>query len=97
MDEPDSGITNKSKEMYQILLNTDQTIPKNSLFRDDLFKLICRKIYNKNEIRIIRDISLLIVFSAEILTTYGTNYFEILIENINKDWNNFIFIIRFRS
>jgi hypothetical protein len=96
MDEPDSGITDKSKETYQILLNADQMILKNSLFRDDLFKSICRKIHNKNEIKVIRDISLLIVSFAETLITYNINYFEILIESINENWNNSIFIIKSR-
>jgi hypothetical protein len=90
MDESDLGITDKSKEEYQNLLNSGQTVLKDSLFRDDLFKSTCRKIQNKNEIRVIRDISLLIVPSAETLITYGAKHLEILIESTNEGWNNSI-------
>jgi hypothetical protein len=90
MDESDLGITDKSKEEYQTLLDADQTVPKDSLFRDDLFKLTCRMIQNKNEARVIQDISLLVVPSAEILTTYGAKHLEILIESTNEGWNNSI-------
>jgi hypothetical protein len=51
MDESDLGITDKSKDDYQTLLNTEQTIPKDSLFRDDLFKSTCRKVQDRNETR----------------------------------------------
>jgi hypothetical protein len=90
MNESDLGITDKSKEKNQNLLNADQTVLKDSLFRNDLFKSTCRKIQNKNETKIIRNISLLIVPSAEILSTYGAKYLEILIESTNEGWNNSI-------
>ena len=42
------------------------------------------------ETRIIRDISPLIVPSAEILTTYGANELARLTESVNEGWNNSI-------
>lgn len=90
MDESDLGITDKSKEEYQNLLNTDQMVPKDSLFRDDLFKSTCRKIQDRNEAMIIRDISLLIVPSAQTLATYGATHLEHLTESVNEGWNSAI-------
>lgn len=90
MDESDLGITDESKEMCQRLLISDQRTPTDSLFRDDLFKSTCRKIQNKNETRVIRDISLLIVPSAETLATYGAKHLQLLIESVNEGWNNSI-------
>jgi hypothetical protein len=90
MDESDLGITGKSKDDYQTLLNTEQTIPKDSLFRDDLFKSTCRKVQDRNETRVVRDISQLIVPSAETLATYGAANLQCLIESTNEGWNNSI-------
>ena len=45
-------------------------MPKDSLFRDDLFEKTCRKI----EARVIQDIARLIVPSAETLATYGATH-----------------------
>ena len=90
LDESDLGITNSSIENIQTLLSAEQTVPVNSLFGDDIFKATCRKIQDRNETRVIRDISLLIVPSAEILATYGATNLECLIDGSNDGWNNSI-------
>jgi hypothetical protein len=53
MDKSDLGIIDKSRDEYQVLLNPEQTVPSDSLFRNDLFESTCRKIRNKNETRVI--------------------------------------------
>ncbi|KIV98476.1 uncharacterized protein PV09_09712 [Verruconis gallopava] len=88
MEKSELDITQKSKKTYLNLLNAEQTVPKDSLFRDDLFERTCQKIQDRNETRVIRDISLLIVPSAETLTTYGAEHLKILIESTNEGWNN---------
>jgi hypothetical protein len=90
MKESELGITLKSKECCSHLLDAPQTVPTDSLFRDDLFGRTCRNIHGRNETRVIRDISLLIVPSAETLTTYGAEHLQILIESTNEGWNNSI-------
>lgn len=90
MDESPSGIAGESKTMNATLLASQQTIPKDSLFRDDLFKATCRKVVDKNEARVIRDITPLIVPSAENLATYGASELDCLIESVNEGWNNSI-------
>jgi hypothetical protein len=90
MDKDDLGIVEKSKVLVRKLRNQEQQVPQESLFRDDIFEVTCRKIRNKNETRVIRDISLLIVPSAEILTTYGASELARLTESVNERWNNSI-------
>ena len=88
MGKPTLGITEKSQSAYLDLLSTEQTIPKDSLFADELFEETCEMIRDKNETRVIRDISQLIVPSAEILAIRGANTLKILIESVNEGWNN---------
>ncbi|KAK0636609.1 hypothetical protein B0T17DRAFT_85635 [Bombardia bombarda] len=94
MDESDLGITGKSKIDYQTLLSAEQQVPNDSLFRDDLFKSTCRNIQDRNETRVIRDISLLIVPSAETLATYGATNLQCLIESTNEGWTNSIAVTK---
>lgn len=88
MDKSDLGITEKSKSMIRKLLETAQPYPRDSLFRDDIFETTCRKVGDRNEARVIRDITPLIVPSAENLATYGASKLDCLIESINEGWNN---------
>jgi len=67
-------------------LDSEQDVPKDSLFRDDLFERTCRKIQDRNEARVIQDISRLIVPSAETLATYGATHLDHLIEGVNEAW-----------
>jgi len=96
IDESDLGITDKSKNNLQTLLSAEQQVPHDSLFRDDLFKSTCRKIQDRNETRVIRDISLLMVPSAETLATCGATNLQCLIESTNEGWNNSIPITKTR-
>ncbi|KAL8794591.1 MAG: hypothetical protein Q9182_007611 [Xanthomendoza sp. 2 TL-2023] len=88
LGKPALAITQTSKKNYIHLLNTRQTIPKDSLFCDELFEETCEIIRNKNEARIIRDVSELIVPSAEILAVRGAKSLKILAESVNEGWNN---------
>ncbi|KAJ8058419.1 hypothetical protein OCU04_012608 [Sclerotinia nivalis] len=90
MNKSDLSITNTSKNLYRILLKTEQKIPEDSLFRDEIFEKACRNIQNRNEAKIVQDIARLIVPSAETLVTYGTIYLESLIESVNEGWNSSI-------
>lgn len=88
MSKSELGLTDASQTLCQTLLEKDQTVPQDSLFRDDLFDQTCQRIQNKNETRVIRDISLLIVPSAEILAAYGDTDLKCLTESVNEGWNN---------
>jgi hypothetical protein len=90
MDEGDLGITDTSKSFCRTLLEKDQAVPPDSLFRDDLFDNTCRKIRDRNETMVIRDIALLIVPSAQTLATYGATHLKHLTESVNEGWNSAI-------
>jgi hypothetical protein len=84
------GVTQESKKTYLELLGAKQTVPSGSLFDDDIFERTCTNIEDRNETRVIRDISSLIVPSAETFATYGAKGLDILIESTNEGWNNSI-------
>ncbi|KAL9027219.1 MAG: hypothetical protein Q9196_004232 [Gyalolechia fulgens] len=84
------GISDASKSTCRNLLETQQSVPGDTLFRDDLFEETCEALRNRNEARVIRDITLLIVPSAESLAIRGDKHLRCLIESVNEEWNNSI-------
>ncbi|QSS56147.1 hypothetical protein I7I53_04285 [Histoplasma capsulatum var. duboisii H88] len=90
MRKSELGTTDASKRLCSTLLETEQSIPIDSLFRDDLFDKLCEMIQDRNEIRVIRDVSQLVVPSAELLATYGATKLICLIESVNEGWENSI-------
>ncbi|MCJ1345114.1 hypothetical protein MMC31_003319 [Peltigera leucophlebia] len=87
MRELDDYETPKNiKDLCQTLLERDQTVPQDSLFRDDLFRRTCREIDDRNEAKVIQDIARLIVQSAESLVKYGARHLDHLIENVDEGW-----------
>jgi len=57
MDKSDLDITKGSKDLCQRLLELEQALPKDLLFRDDLFEKTCRKTKDRNKARVIQDIA----------------------------------------
>ncbi|ELR08217.1 hypothetical protein VC83_08021 [Pseudogymnoascus destructans] len=96
MSKSELGSTDASKSLCQTLLENEQTVPQESLFRDDLFEKACEKIQNRNEARVVQDIARLIVPSAETLATLGSKHLESLVESVNEGWNNSIPITQIR-
>ncbi|KAI4230586.1 MAG: hypothetical protein L6R40_007998 [Gallowayella cf. fulva] len=84
----DDNIPKNVRDLCRTLLETEQTVPQDSLFRDDLFKKTCRKMQDRNETMVIRDIGLLIVPSAQTLATYGATHLNHLYETTNEGWNS---------
>ena len=78
--------TDECKTLCKTLLNTEQTIPQDSLFNDDVFERICQSIQNRNEARVVRDLTPLLVPSAEILYLRGATQLRHLIETVNEIW-----------
>ena len=89
-DDDDDDISKHSRNLRRVLLEHDQTVPESSLFRDDLFKRVCREIEDRNEAMIIQDITRLIVPSAKNLGIYGARHLDHLIENVNEAWTGSI-------
>ncbi|KAI1801862.1 hypothetical protein F4811DRAFT_435948 [Daldinia bambusicola] len=90
MVKSELDIASESLALCKNLLEREQTVPENSFFRDDIFNITCQKIQNRNEARVIQNISRLIVPSAETLATYGAEHLEILTESVNEGWSNSI-------
>ena len=90
MEKSEFGITNESKILCRKLLDEVQEYPQDSLLGDNVFETTCSKIADKNESRVIQDISRLIVPSAESLATCGAKDLKILTESVNEGWNNSI-------
>jgi len=49
MGKSDLGITDASETLSQTLLNAQQSVPKDTLFRDDLFYKTCKGVRRRNE------------------------------------------------
>ena len=88
MRRSELGVKDTSKADCRTLLETKQTYPADSLFCDEMFEEICETVRNKNEARIVRDISPLIVPSAETLAIREAKRPKLLIESVNEGWNN---------
>ncbi|KAL8857961.1 MAG: hypothetical protein Q9178_005420 [Gyalolechia marmorata] len=84
------GITDASQKLCQRLLESAQDVPKDSLFRDDLFDTTCDKIQDRNEARVIQDIGRLIVPSVETFATFGASHLDHLIEGVDEGWTGCI-------
>ena len=86
-DAPE-GISDKSKRLCQKLLSIKQAVPQDSLFHDDRFEEACQKVRDRNEARIVEDISPLIAPSPETLKMYGAVELKHLVFNTNERWDN---------
>ena len=84
------GITDISRELCRTLLEKEQTIPQNTLFRDDLFDETCESVRGRNEAMVLRDITPLICPSAQYLRIHGAKHLNLLYESVNEIWNNMI-------
>lgn len=89
MKESPLGITDQSERLCEMLINNDQPTPEHSLFDDDIFQRVCSNLQDKNEARVIQDISRLIVPSAE-QHALRKEQFHYLVESVNEGWNNSI-------
>ena len=81
------GITGNSKGICQNLLETAPHVPKDSLFDDDIFVYTCEMIDDRNEAKVVQDISRLLVPSAQALAARCAEL-QCLIESVNEGWNN---------
>ncbi|KAL2361680.1 hypothetical protein RJZ56_005428 [Blastomyces dermatitidis] len=90
MRKSELGITDMSKRICKDLVETDQPVPKHTLFRDDAFDEFCQRLQGKNESRVIQDISRLIIPSAESLAVDGAKNLKHLVESVNEQWSSSI-------
>ena len=86
LHEAPEGIIDESKELCRKLLTTKQAILQDSDFHDDRFQEVCDMVRNRNEARVVEDISPLIAPSPEKLKIYGAKELEHLVFNANERW-----------
>lgn len=77
------GISADSERLCKRLLETEQRVPKDSLFNDNIFWKTCDRLNSRNEAKVVQDIGRLLVPSAEALAMRGPKL-ECLIESVNK-------------
>ena len=95
MDIYTPGVTEASERLCQTLLDNKQVIPKDTIFRDDIFDVSCGKLRGRNEARIFKDCTPLIAPWAEAHALLSTNRdLDIAVESVNEGWNNSIPIIK---
>ena len=78
------GITTKSKALHLYLLALEQSVPQDSLFRDDLFEKTYSKAENTYKARVVRSITPYITPSAEDLETLDATHLEHLVKGVNE-------------
>ena len=81
-------ITDASKELCRALLEKEQTIPQDTLFRDDIFEETCERVKSRNEAMVLRDITPHICPSAQVLSICGAKDLDILYESLNEAWSS---------
>ncbi|KAI4232515.1 MAG: hypothetical protein LQ349_002992 [Xanthoria aureola] len=89
------GISANSERFCKMLLETEQRVPRDTLFDDDIFWKTCDRLDSRNEAKVIQDIGRLLVPSAEALAMRGPKL-ECLIESVNEGWNNSVPLTRTR-
>ena len=85
------GISKTAGKVCQFLLDSKQSVPKNTLFRDNIFDNFCEKLRGKNEAGIFKDCTPLIVPWAEahaILSIHRD--LDIAIESVDEGWHSSI-------
>lgn len=86
----DDDIPRNIQTICQTLLERAQSVPRDSLFCDDIFKRTCREIRDRSKAIVVQDITRLIVLSAKTLSIYSARHLDYLLENINEGWTGCI-------
>lgn len=82
----EAAISDGCKQLCTTLANATYEPPKGSLFEGDLFWKVLNAVRSRNEARVVRDISPLLIPSAELLCMHGVVGLKDLIEEIQADW-----------
>lgn len=85
--EGEATVSNDSKKLCTSLGSANYEVPEHSLFHGALFRKVLNRVSNRNEARVVRDISPYIAPSVELLFLRGALNLEHLIEEIQAEWN----------
>lgn len=81
---PDPG----SRLLCSHLLTCDQPVPDGSHFSDATFERFCQRVQDRNDALILRDVTPLLVPSAENLALHGLNERGCLAESLESVWDS---------
>lgn len=76
------------------MLSKEQSAPKQTVLRDDVFKKTCNKLPGKVEARIIKDLTPLIVPSAELFAIPGAAHLDAVVGSVSEGRNNYIPVVK---
>ncbi|KAI9836497.1 MAG: hypothetical protein M1837_003306 [Sclerophora amabilis] len=82
------------ENLCQTLLENEQSTPKDTIFRDDIFKTTCDKMQGSNEARIFKDFTPLLVPFAEPLAILSASHLKIVVESVNEGWDDSVPVTR---
>ncbi|KAI4257287.1 MAG: hypothetical protein LQ352_001699 [Teloschistes flavicans] len=82
--------TNDSKGLIRTLMDTEQDYLQDSLFNSDIFEDFCQWIADRNEASIVRDLTPLLVPSAELMYLRGSRHLRHVIEAVDESWSKCI-------
>lgn len=89
MNEYEIGITEAGERLCQSLLDTEQALPENTIFRDDIFRKTCQMLRGKNEARILKDLTPMLVPSIESLAMLSAEkHPDGAVESVSEGWNS---------
>ena len=85
------GIADTNESLCQKILEQEQPVPKDTLFRDEkTFEITCGRLQDRNEALIFRDLTPLIAPFAALFATFGAKHLTGVIETVNEGWENCI-------
>ncbi|USP78430.1 hypothetical protein yc1106_05704 [Curvularia clavata] len=87
------GLPDEVKQQCDDFFQREEPEPKNTLFDIDIFPVVLQMLRLGNEARIIRDITMLLVPSAEILTIRRPREERIFVETTDELWTDMIPIL----
>lgn len=83
------GVSDESLQTCRDLLSGAQPCPEGTIFDDAVFETACGNLQGRNELRVIQDLTRLIVPPAETLALYDQDHrYDILTETFNEGWHN---------
>ncbi|KAL9130099.1 MAG: hypothetical protein Q9217_001615 [Psora testacea] len=82
----EAAISDDCKQLCTTLVDAKYDPPRNSLFEGNLFWKVLNGVRSRNEPRVVRDISPLLIPSVELLFMRGISELKDLTEEIQADW-----------
>ncbi|KAL9028148.1 MAG: hypothetical protein Q9196_003441 [Gyalolechia fulgens] len=85
-DDPRMLVTAESQQLCEDLLNGTHDLPVNPLYHDHEFTMLLRRLRSRNETRVIRDLTPIIIPSVEHLDILGYPGLSHLTEELDVEW-----------